>query len=70
MIPFYEIRQQVQKAEATIRQANELASELARLLDGRCQHVKDWAGRCALARIKKQLGDFNAQTKTWKGGAK
>jgi hypothetical protein len=69
-VNFTEIKQAVNEAEATIRAIEFLASDIATLLDGRCRHVKTYSGVKALARIKKELADFNAQTHQWKGGAK
>ena len=66
---FTEMKQAVNQAESTIRAVEFLASDIATLLDGRCRHVKTDKGVRALARIKKELTDFNAQTHKWKGGS-
>ena len=66
---FTEMKRAVNEAEATIRATEFLASDIATLLDGRCRHVKTYSGVKALARIKKELTDFNAHTHKWKGGA-
>jgi hypothetical protein len=69
-VNFTEMKQAVNDAESTIRQVEWLSADIALLLAGRCRHVKTYAGMKALARIKKELADFNAQTRKWKGGAK
>jgi len=69
-VNFTEMKRAVNEAEATIRTVEFLASDIATLLDGRCRNVKTYAGMKALARIKKELADFNAQTCKWKGGVK
>ena len=57
-----EMRAAVEAAEAEIRRANVVATEMARVLVGRLRHVRSpWV----LEKLKRELRDFNMQTGTW-----
>lgn len=60
---FDEIRRAVQQARDVNRACDEQANTLADLLDGRLRHISGYR----LQRLKRQLQDFNAHTRTWKG---
>lgn len=61
--PFDEIRRAVNDASTQLRAADEVATDMARLLDGRLRRV---TSTYALARLKAQLRDFNIHTGKWK----
>lgn len=57
------MEQGITEAQAVVRQADRVASRLARLLKGRLRKVDDtWT----LAELKRELRDFNIHTRTWK----
>lgn len=60
--PFDDIRRAVSDARQQLLAADETATDLARLLDGRLHHVKSID---ILAKLKKQLKDFNMHTGKW-----
>ena len=60
--PFDDIRLAVSEASQQLRAADETATDLARLLDGRLHHVNSSA---ILGKLKKQLKDFNMHTGKW-----
>lgn len=64
-----EIHQALSQAKATLAAADEVSDQLAQLLDGRLKRVTTWRGGQALARIKRELKDFDSRTQTWKGGS-
>lgn len=57
-----EVKIAVQQAKKTLRDADEIANDVADILEGRLRSV----GVYRLARLKKELDQFNARTKTWK----
>ena len=61
--PFDEIRRAVSEASQQLRAADEVATDLARLLDGRLRRV---TSTYVLSRLKEQLRDFNMHTGKWK----
>lgn len=60
---FDEMRAAVSDAESTLRAADSVVNDLARLLKGRLRKVDSGY---LLAALKNELKDFNAHTKTWK----
>ena len=58
----YDMRKEISAARRTLENADEVAQQLAYLLEGRLRHVDQWT----LASLKKELKDFNAHTGTWK----
>ena len=60
--PFDDIRLAVSEARQQLRAADETATDLARLLDGRLHHVNN---PYILANLKSQLKGFNAHTGKW-----
>lgn len=61
--PFDEIRHAVSEANQQLRAADEVATDMARLLDGRLRRV---SSTYILSRLKEQLRDFNMHTGKWK----
>lgn len=61
--PFDEIRRAVNDANQQLRAADEVATDLARLLDGRLRRV---SSSYTLSRLKEQLRDFNMHTGKWR----
>lgn len=61
--PFDEIRRAVNEANQQLRAADEVATDLAHLLDGRLRRV---SSTYILSRLKQQLRDFNMHTGKWK----
>lgn len=61
--PFDEIRRAVNEAGQQLRAADEVATDMARLLDGRLRRV---TSTYVLSRLKEQLRDFNMHTGKWK----
>lgn len=57
-----EISNALAQSRAINHAADQNANTMAELLDGRLRHVSGWK----LARLKRQLRDFNIQTRTWK----
>lgn len=60
--PFDEIRRAVSEANQQLRAADDVATDLARLLDGRLRNV---SSTYLLSRLKQQLRDFNMHTGKW-----
>lgn len=60
---YFEMRQAVQQAKDTIRTADDAATSLAIVLDGRLRSVNS---PNLLRRLKKQLEAFNMTTGEWK----
>lgn len=58
----YDMRREISAARRTLENADEVAQQLAYLLEGRLRHVN----QRTLANLKKELRDFNAHTGTWK----
>ena len=58
----WEIRREINRAKSTIRNADDVASDIASILPGRLRHVS----LHTLTKLKKELRDFNAHTGTWK----
>lgn len=61
--PFDEILRAVNDANQQLRAADEVATDLARLLDGRLRRVNS---AYILSRLKEQLRDFNMHTGKWR----
>ena len=57
-----EVRIAVQQAQKTLRDADQVANDVADILEGRLRSV----GVYRLARLKKELAEFNAHKKEWK----
>ena len=60
--PFDEMRRAINQARAINNAADNAANSIVDLLDGRLRQVSPYR----LAKIKKQLRDFNMHTKEWK----
>ena len=60
--PFDEMRRAINQAREINQAADNVANSVADLLDGRLRQVSPYR----LAKIKKQLRDFNMHTKEWK----
>jgi len=61
-----EIQRALAQARATNAAADMHAENMVRLLDGRLRTVKGYPGVRALARLKRELRDFDIRTSTWK----
>ena len=59
---FDEMKQAISQARSTFNLADSMASTLADLLVGRLRMVSSWT----LVKLKRELRNFNAHTKTWK----
>lgn len=57
-----DMRIAVDRAKYTLDNADDVASDLARLLQGRLRHVSPYI----LKKLKKELRDFNMHTGNWK----
>lgn len=55
------MRAGIRQAKNTMAAADYVASDMADLLKGRLRHVRP----DVLAKLKRELRDFNAHTKTW-----
>lgn len=62
IMDLYEIRREINNAEQTLKNADEVANDLAYILDGRLKQVNAYR----LKRLKHQLKQFNANTGRWK----
>lgn len=60
---FDEMRRAVESAEMQLRAADRASTDMARLLRGRLRKVDS---PHVLAELKRELKDFNIQTKEWK----
>lgn len=58
----WEMRRQINEARDVLRNADEVAGQIAGLLPGRLRHVQTWV----LQDLKRELKDFNAHTGEWK----
>ncbi len=56
------MRQAVSEAQHTMSAVDSQANNLANMLEGRLRKVQPWV----LARLKKELSQFNAHTGKWK----
>jgi len=56
------MKREINEAKEQLRNADKLVKELAPILEGRLIHVSG----VTLARLKKELRDFNAHTFQWK----
>lgn len=59
---FDDMRTAIAEAETTLRAADRIAHDMARLLAGRLRHVPPWV----LVKLKRELQNFDAQKKEWK----
>jgi len=57
-----DFRQAFSAARNTMNQANQVANDMADMLDGRLKKVSSYR----LAKLKRQLRDFNMHTGEWK----
>ena len=62
MNQFDQMRDAMQEAEQTIRAADQMSSQMARMLRGRLNHVSPMV----LADLKRELKRFNAHTGQWR----
>lgn len=60
-----EMRQSLQEAKNTLNTADTVSTDMAQMLVGRLHKV--WDNR-ALAKLKRELQDYNAHTGKWKEG--
>ena len=58
----WDMRREINKAKETLRNADEIAKNIAYVMRGRLRQVDG----STLAALKKELKDFNAHTWTWK----
>ena len=58
-----DMQQEITEARTTLEHADQLAPQLAKLLQGRLRHVHSWT----LKALKRELRDFNIHTGKWKG---
>lgn len=58
----HEMRVALREANETIRAADNVADDFAKMLEGRLRKVSVYT----LVRLKKELSNFNAHTKEWK----
>jgi hypothetical protein len=59
---FDEIFAAIEESKQTFRAADGAANAIAKILLGRLHHVSPWT----LAKLKKELTQFNSHTKAWK----
>ena len=59
---FSEALQALREAKETMKNADCIANQAAELLEGRLCHVSVYR----LARLKRELRDFNIHTKSWR----
>jgi len=57
-----DVRSAMGAAKATFSAADQSASAMAEILQGRLRHVNRWT----LVQLKKELRDFDAHQKRWK----
>lgn len=62
MNKFDEMKVAIREAEATVKAADSIADDMARILRGRLRTVHGWNLRA----LKRELADFNANTREWK----
>ena len=57
----------IEEAELTLRAADSVAENMAKMLVGRLRKASQfWHGAQAVADLKRELRDFNIQTHQWK----
>ena len=61
-----EIEAALRCARAANNAADSHAESMAALLVGRLRHVRSYSGARALAKLKRELRDFDSRTNTWK----
>jgi hypothetical protein len=63
-----EMREAIKEAEITMRAADSMALDLAKILVGRLRKIDTswYAGGRILGDLKRELRDFNIQTRRWK----
>lgn len=59
----YDMANAVRNAKATLNSADDIATNIASVLDGRLKQVNS---TYLLKRLKKELQNFNANTGSWK----
>lgn len=59
---YWDIRRGIAEAKTTLKNADDLATETARIIEGRLRKVSP----LVLARLKSELRNFNAKTFEWK----
>lgn len=62
VLTFREVKDKVYNAQQTLKNADNLANEIASFLDGRLRIVSPWK----LQKLKRELQQFNAKTGEWK----
>ena len=64
---YQEMRQAIQSAKTTLNVADAAAEDLARMLVGRLRAASKYhTGAIAVAKLKRELRDFNLHTMTWR----
>lgn len=63
MNAFDQMTQAVEEAKTTLRAADNVATQMARMLDGRLRSVES---HYALSNLKNELRDYNIHTGEWK----
>ena len=58
----HEMRRDINRARMVLNNADSLVNEMAGLIEGKLKHVSPYT----LAKIKKELQNFNAHTGRWK----
>ena len=59
---YWDIRREISKAKGTLENADSVATEAARIIEGRLRKVSP----DVLAKLKSELRNFNAKTYEWK----
>lgn len=60
----WQMRREINEAGQVLKNADEVANSIANILPGRLRHVSSYT----LAKLKKELKDYNAHTGQWKDG--
>ena len=58
----WQMKREISEAKQVLRNADDVADSIAEILPGRLRHVSGYT----LAKLKKELKDFNAHTGQWR----
>lgn len=58
----WEIQREINRAKQTIRNADDVAGDIAEILPGRLRHVSG----SVLAKLKRELRDFDSRSFEWR----
>ena len=61
-----EMRETINEAERTMKQADYFAGSMAQMLVGRLRRVKSTYYGDALSKLKRELSDYNMTKRAWK----